>query len=182
VRKVGRRAGERRASPFPLGLDGDRRRIVSEDRNRKIETGFFNSLVYSMCRAISEAAGKDGAQKVLARSGELLLSEIRKGKALSRTNPEDALRGIADYLEDGGYVGKITVQGTGSNEYLIDMYDAPAHDSSQRLIAEGWAPSHVFTNTVFAALAEMGLHATLEHLDVSEPAHTRELWRLRKKT
>ncbi len=153
---------------------------VSQD-SRKIGTSFFNSLVYSVCRAISEAEGKDGAQKILARSGQLLLAEIRKAKTLAKTDPEAALRGIADYLEAGGYVGKITVQVTGPNEYLIDMYDAPAHDSSQRLIAEGWAPSHVFTNTVFAALAEMGLHATLEHLDVSEPAHTRELWRLRKK-
>jgi hypothetical protein len=159
----------------------DRRRIVSQGNNRKIATGFFNSLVYSMCRAISEASGKEGAQKVLARSGELLLSEIRKGKALPPTNVEETLRGIADYLEAGGYVGKITVQATGPNQYMIDMYDAPAHDSSQRLIAEGWAPSHVFTNTVFAALAEMDLDAQLVHLDVSEPAHTRELWKLSKR-
>lgn len=148
--------------------------------SKRIGTDFFNSLVYSICRAISEALGKEGAERVLARSGELLLSEIESGKTLDRGDVGKTLRDIADYLEVGGYVGKIDIEARGHLEYVIDMWDAPAHDSSQRLIAGGWAPSHVFTNTVFAALRTMGLNAELAHLDVSEPRHTRELWKLTK--
>jgi len=149
-------------------------------RSAAIQGTFFNSFVYAVCRALSEKCGKPEAEKVLARFGELLFAEITSQRAIDLDDPLATLRSIAEYLVSAGYMAKIDISEVDKLVYTIDMYGGPAHDSSQRLIAEGHAPSHVLTNTMFAALSAMGLRATLEHLDVSDPANTRERWQLAK--
>jgi len=147
-------------------------------RSAVVQGSFFNSFVYSVCRALSERCGKPEAEKILTRFGELLFGEIRAQRAIDLADPLATLRSIADYLVASGYMAKIDIAEVDKLVYTIDMFGGPAHDSSQRLIAEGHAPSHVLTNTMFAALSAMGLRATLEHLDVSDPANTRERWQL----
>jgi len=151
------------------------------EKTQVVQGTFFNSFVYSVCRAMSERHGKDEAARILNRFGELLLEEILKDRRLDMADPLATLRGIADYLVTSGYMEKIEIREAEDLVYLIEMYGGPAHDSSQRLIAEGHSPSHLLTNTMFAALDAMGLRAELEHLDVSDAANTTERWQLSKK-
>ncbi len=146
--------------------------------SKTVQGEFFNAFVYSICRAMSERCGKESAEMILNRFGELLFSEIQKKRALDLEDPLKALRGIAEYLVTSGYMAKIEIDEIEKYVYTIEMYGGPAHDSSQRLIAGGYAPSHVLTNTMFAALAAMRLRAELEHLDVSDSENTFERWQL----
>jgi hypothetical protein len=146
--------------------------------SKMVQGEFFNAFVYSVCRAMSEHCGTERAEKILNRFGELLFDEIMERRQLTLTDPLETLQSIAEYLVSSGYMAKIDINEIEKLVYTIEMFGGPAHDSSQRLIAGGYAPSHVLTNTMFAALARMGLQAELEHLDVSDSENTVERWQL----
>lgn len=51
---------------------------------------------------------------------------------------------------------KIEIQRKSETEAIVDMYGVSVLDSSIKLTSEGKEPSHIMTNTMFAALDELG--------------------------
>ncbi|MCS7138124.1 MAG: hypothetical protein NZ941_07135, partial [Candidatus Caldarchaeum sp.] len=64
----------------------------------------------------------------------------------------------------------------------VDMYGVSVLDSSVKLTDEDREPSHIMTNTMFAALDEMGYEAELIDLLFDKEAnHVREKWIIKPK-
>jgi hypothetical protein len=62
------------------------------------------------------------------------------------------------------------------------MYGVSVLESSVRLTQENKQPSHIMTNTMFAALEELGYDAELiDLLFETDKNHVREKWIIRKK-
>jgi hypothetical protein len=77
---------------------------------------------------------------------------------------------------------RIDIQRLSENEAIVDMYGVSVLESSVRLTQENKQPSHIMTNTMFAALEELGYDAELiDLLFETEKNHVREKWILRKK-
>ena len=148
-----------------------------------VDAKFFDVLNYCICDAVNKYLGKEEATKLFRTMGKLHYSELRKrGMVNQDPDPIKTLENIVDYLEKSGYMGKITVTKTGDNELVVDMYDVSVLDSSIRLVDEGKSPSHIMTNTMFAALEELGYDAEIYDLffDKNEN-HVREKWIVRRR-
>ena len=150
-----------------------------------IRTEFFDTINYCICSAINETVGSEMAQKIFRKMGKIHYREL-KNKGIITVEPGESpmqvLEKIARYLESSGYMERIEISHVGENEAIVDMYGVSVLESSIRLTDEGKEPSHIMTNTMFAALEDMGY--TIELIDLlfeREANHVREKWILKRK-
>ncbi|MCS7129735.1 MAG: hypothetical protein NZ919_03765, partial [Candidatus Caldarchaeum sp.] len=127
-----------------------------------VDEKFFDTLNYCICSAVNKAVGKQMAREVFRDVGRFHFKALRENGAvkLGKT-PLETLENIARYLEKSGYIKRIDIRKTGENEAIVDMYGVSVLDSSVKLTDEDREPSHIMTNTMFAALDEMGYEAEL---------------------
>jgi uncharacterized protein YcsI (UPF0317 family) len=146
-----------------------------------VSPDFFDFVNYNFCRAISEHVGREQAVKVFERAGEIGYTTL-KGQGAIRTDgqsPLDVLVQIVRFLEENGYMGRIELNRISETEMQVDMYGISVMDSSTRLTDQGYAPSHIMTNLMFAALKEFGMSVELTELEFEPEAdHVREHWKL----
>lgn len=143
-----------------------------------VDSKFFDIINYCMCDTVNKFLGKEEAAKLFRTMGKLHYSELKKrGLVKPDPDPLKTLENIIEYLEKSKYMGKITVKRVGENEMIVDMYDVSVFDSSIKLVDEGKSPSHIMTNTMFAALEEAGYEAEICDLffDKNEN-HVTEKW------
>jgi len=127
-----------------------------------VDPEFFDMLNYSICRAVNEALGKDGAESIFRKVGEINYGILKaKGEIKPSEDPLDTLEQIARYLERVGYMEKIEIKRVSDRELLLKMHGVSVLDSSVKLVDSGMAPSHYMTNLMFAALKEYGVEAEL---------------------
>jgi len=87
----------------------------------KIDPHYFDLQIYAIYRALWERWG-DEAWHVVWRSGEVLFDEIEPTLGLTPDDtPFTAMRRLADYLRQVGYVEDITVRQTGEGELEYEM-------------------------------------------------------------
>lgn len=144
---------------------------------------FLDTLNYALCDAIHSVLG-DKAVEVFRLAGRRLYVELKeKGVVSPSSRPLDILQSIARYLEASGYVNRIVLQRVNDEEVIVEMFGVSVLRSSDRLVREKKQPSHIMTNTMFAALAELGYsaHITDLLLDV-EGNHVVEKWSLKSAT
>lgn len=149
-----------------------------------IDENFFDTLNYCICSAVNKFVGREKAVEVFREVGRFHFKALReKGAVKVGSTPLETLESVARYLEKSGYMNKIVIQRTGENEAVVDMYGVSVLDSSVRLTDENKAPSHIMTNTMFAALDEMGYEAEMiDLLFDKEGNHVREKWVIKKRS
>jgi hypothetical protein len=118
----------------------------------KIDTHYFDLQIYAIYRAVWERWG-DEAWNVVWRSGEVLFDEIEPTLGLTPDDtPFSAMRRLADYLRQAGYVDDIAIRQTGEDELEYEMLNPVILPGAKRLIAEGAVPAHISTTLMFALL------------------------------
>ena len=149
-----------------------------------VKDEFFDIINYCICSAVTETVGVEEARKIFRRMGRIHYEELkRRGivRAEPSMSPMDLLESIARYLESSGYVEKIAIRRIGEEEAIVDMYGVSVLESSVRLVDEGKEPSHIMTNTMSAALEDMGYSIRLVDLLFDREAnHVREKWILKR--
>jgi hypothetical protein len=128
----------------------------------KIDPHYFDLQIYAIYRAIWERWGEE-AWHVVWCSGEVLFDEIEPTLGLTTDDtPFDAMRCLADYLRQVGYVDDISVRQTGEYELEYEMLNPVILAGAKRLIAEGAVPAHISTTLMFALLRKrFGLKAEM---------------------
>ncbi len=140
---------------------------------------FFDLVNLALCTAINRICGKKRAEEVFREAGEVIFSLIRED--VIAEDPIATLKNIARYLERSGYMERIEIKEM-ENGLQLDMYGVSVLKSSNMLVKSGMAPSHIMTNTMFAALREAGIKAELKELEIDvEKGHVREMWVVRRK-
>lgn len=126
----------------------------------KIDPHYFDLQIYAIYRAIWERWG-DEAWQVVWRSGEVLFNEIEPTLGLAPDDtPFSAMRRLADYLRDVGYVDDIAVRQISEDELEYEMLSPAILRGAKRLLAEGAVPAHISTTLMFALLRKrFGLKA-----------------------
>lgn len=151
-----------------------------------VKAEFFDTINYCICSAINEVVGPETARKIFREMGKIHYEELKKKGVIEikpGEHPMKVLEKIARYLEASGYMERIEITQTSEDEAVVDMYGVSVLDSSVRLTDEGKEPSHIMTNTMFAALEEMGY--TIELVDLlfdREMNHVKEKWILKRKS
>lgn len=154
------------------------------DTNLKgsVTVDFFDFINYNVCRAVSEHVGREEAEKIYQRAGEIGYAELKK-RGLIKTDgvgPVNVLIQIVRFLEGSGYMGRIEANRVSDTEMVVDMYQVSVLDSSTRLRDENYAPSHFMTNLMFAALKDFDMSAELDELVLEgDVDHVRERWFLK---
>jgi len=138
-----------------------------------IKPEFFDTINYSICKAVNERLGED-AKDFFKRVGECHLDE-----AVARGFFTDTLIRLAKYLESTGYMDKIIINKLSETEAIVEMHGVTVTHSSAKLLQEGKHPSHFMTNIMFAALKRLGIQADLRDMeyDVNE-ARFKEYWKI----
>ncbi len=147
-----------------------------------IDPRFFDLINYALCEAVNQFLGPSKALEFFRYVGQAHYRELKKSGLIKPVgDPLDLLEGIARYLEKAGYMERIEIRRVSEGEAVVDMYGVSVLDSSVRLTQEKKQPSHIMTNTMFAALDELGYSAELIDL-MFEPDknHVREKWIIKK--
>jgi hypothetical protein len=128
----------------------------------KMDLHYFDLQIYAIYRAIWERWGAE-AWHVVWRSGQVLFDEIEPTLGLTPDDtPFSAMRRLADYLRQVGYVEDIAVRQTGEDELEYEMLNPVILPGARRLIAEGAVPAHISTTLMFALLRKrFGLKAEM---------------------
>jgi hypothetical protein len=146
-----------------------------------VNPDFFDFVNYNFCRAISEHVGREQAAQVFERAGEIGYATL-KAQGVIQTEGQsalDVLVQIVRFLETNGYMGRIELDRISETEMQVDMYQVSVMDSSVQLTDQGYSPSHIMTNLMFAALKEFGMSVQLAELGFEPEAdHVREHWKL----
>jgi hypothetical protein len=95
--------------------------------------------------------GKERAEEVFRETEEVMFSLIKSN--VVGDDPITTLKNIARYIERSGYMERIEIKETEEGLQLDSMESL----FSDRLVRFGMAPSHMMTNTMFAALREAGI-------------------------
>ncbi len=153
--------------------------------DKKIEPEFLDLVNYGVCSALSTLHGSEAAEMVFRLAGKFNYRELKRKGIVDSSSPIDALRSVASYLENSGYMNKIDLTEVTENEVIVDMYGVSVVESSKRLVDEEKSPSHYMTNMMFAALKDLfQIQAEITHLDIEIPEeetdHVREKWILKK--
>jgi hypothetical protein len=146
-----------------------------------IKPNFFDTINYSICQAVNELLGEE-SKDFFKRVGECHLEEALE-RGLLKINPDekplDVLIKIAKYLESTGYMKKISINKLSEKEAIIEMRGVSVTESSAKLLRENKHPSHIMTNTMFAALKRLGVQADLRDMDYNvEEARFKEYWKI----
>lgn len=143
-----------------------------------MDPNFFDMVNLAFCTAINSICGKEKAEKIFERAGEIIFSLIKED--VMGENPIATLKNIARYLERSGYMERIEIKEM-ENELQLDMYGVSVLRSSDKLVKSNMTPSHIMTNTMFAALRDAGIKAELMELEIEvEKGHVKEIWILKR--
>lgn len=136
-----------------------------------------------MCDNLSRLLGKDKAEKFFREVGKTHYEELKKqGLIKVDKDPLKTLESIVDYLQSSGYMRKIVISKLSESEVVVDMFGVSVLDSSMRLTDEGKAPSHIMTNTMFAALEDLGHDVDIIDLAFDKGSnHVREKWVIKRR-
>lgn len=146
-----------------------------------VNPDFFDFVNYNFCRAISERVGREAAVQVFERAGEIGYTALKQQGVIQTEGQSalDVLVQIVRFLEDNGYMQRIELNRISGTEMEVNMYGISVMDSSVHLTDQGYSPSHIMTNLMFAALKEFGMSAELNELEFEPDAdHVREHWSL----
>jgi|Deesub1362B_J571_1020462.scaffolds.fasta_scaffold00673_8 hypothetical protein len=148
---------------------------------KEINKDFFNLEIYSIYRAIGELWNKE-AWRVVWRAGEILFLELNKKLKLRGKPIEEVLKSLANYLENIGYVDKIEVSFIKKDEIEYKMKNPSIEEVAFRLIKEGFAPPHISTALLIAALDKLfGLKIEIIGNPVQKNDWVIEKWKLKRK-
>jgi hypothetical protein len=117
----------------------------------EISEDFFDLELYAIYKSIHELVGGD-SWKVVWRSGEIMIAELRERLHLDQKTPFETMRLLGKYLEEAGYLDKLEVKETGPDQLEYVMSNPVITRGAQRLLKEGAAPPHISTSLMFAAL------------------------------
>jgi hypothetical protein len=152
---------------------------------KQIKPEFLDFFNYGVCKALSERYGKEAAADIFRRAGEIEFENLKKIVEFKGREPYDVLRTVGKFLEDMGYMAKISLTKVEENEVIIEMSGVSVIASSIRLTQEGASPSHIMTNLMFAALKDLcNVRADITDLTLEQPSaesgYAREKWVLKK--
>jgi hypothetical protein len=151
---------------------------------KQIKPEFLDFFNYGICKALSERCGKEAAADIFRRVGEIEFENLKIVELKGR-EPYDVLRAVGKFLEEMGYMAKISLTKVEENEVIIEMSGVSVIASSIRLTQEGSSPSHIMTNLMFAALKALcNVRADIIDLTLEQPSaesgYAREKWVLKK--
>ncbi len=146
-----------------------------------VKPEFFDLELYSVYKAVNEVLGEK-TWDIVWRAGEILLDIISKDLGLDDVDdPFEALKRVAEWLKEMGYINDIEVRKTGVDTVEYVMSDPIITPGAKKLIEEGMVPPHVSTSLMFATLKRYGYRAEM----VGDPVflddgRVIEKWRLIK--
>ncbi len=146
-----------------------------------VKPEFFDLELYSVYKAVNEVLGEK-TWDIVWRAGEILLDLISKDLGLDDVDdPFEALKRVAAWLKEMGYISDIEVRKTGVDTVEYVMSDPIITPGAKKLIEEGMVPPHVSTSLMFATLKRYGYKAEM----VGDPVflddgRVIEKWRLIK--
>jgi len=154
-------------------------------RVKMVRPEFLDFVNYNICKAYSEAHGKDAAEAFFRRVGEVGFQELKRRVGFPSSDPYEVLKTVGGFLERMGYMSKIQLTKVEENEVVIEMFGVSVIKSSIRLVEGGDSPSHFMTNLMFAALKEVsGVRADIIDLTLEQPSaetgYAKEKWVLKK--
>lgn len=149
--------------------------------NSCVKPRFFDLELYSVYKAVNEVLGEK-TWDIVWRAGEILLDLISDELRLNEVeDPLEALRRVAEWLKDMGYISDIEVRRTGEDTVEYVMSDPIITPGAKKLIEEDMVPPHVSTSLMFATLKRYGYGAEMIGDPVFlEDGRVIEKWRLIK--
>jgi len=152
---------------------------------RQIKPEFLDFVNYGVCKALSDRYDKEAAVEVFRRAGEIGFENLKKVVEFKSREPYQVLKTVGNFLEEMGYMAKISLTKVEENEIIIEMSGVSVIASSIRLTQEGASPSHIMTNLMFAALKNLcNVRADIIDLTLEQPSaesgYAREKWVLKK--
>ncbi len=149
--------------------------------NSCVKPRFFDLELYSVYKAVNEVLGEK-TWDIVWKAGEILLDLISDELRLNEVeDPLEALRRVAEWLKDMGYISDIEVRRTGEDTVEYVMSDPIITPGAKKLIEEDMVPPHVSTSLMFATLKRYGYGAEMIGDTVFlEDGRVIEKWRLIK--
>ena len=146
-----------------------------------VKPEFFDLELYSVYKAVNEVLGEK-TWDIVWRAGEILLDLISEDLGLDNVDdPFEALKRVAEWLKEMGYISDIEVRKTGEDTVEYIMSDPIITPGAKKLIEEGMVPPHVSTSLMFATLKRYGYKAEMVGDPVFlEDGRVIERWRLIK--
>ena len=146
-----------------------------------VKPEFFDLELYSVYKAVNEVLGEK-TWDIVWRAGEILLDLISEDLGLDNVDdPFEALKRVAEWLKEMGYISDIEVMKTGEDTVEYIMSDPIITPGAKKLIEEGMVPPHVSTSLMFATLKRYGYKAEMVGDPVFlEDGRVIERWRLIK--
>ena len=126
-----------------------------------VDPDFFDLEIYAIYYAVYDLLGED-TWKVVWKAGEIVYEEIKsKIGADKAKEPFEALKRLADWLKDVGYIEDIEVRKVSEDEVEYVMLNPIIGPGAKRLVEAGRVPAHISTALMFAALKEFGMKAEM---------------------
>jgi hypothetical protein len=124
-------------------------------------TRIFDLTVYAIYYAIYDLL-KEDKWKVIWKAGEVLYNEIKgRIKTVKVKKPFEALRRLAKWLKNIGYIEDIEVHKVAEDEVECVMLNPIISPGAKRLIDRGRVPAHISTALMFAVLKQFNMKAEI---------------------
>lgn len=126
-----------------------------------VKPEFVDLIIYGVYYAAYDLLGEE-TWKIVWKAGEVVYSEVKDKLGItSETEPFEALKRIAGWLKDMGYVEYIEVKRINEDEIEYVMKDPIITPGAKKLIKQGRVPAHISTSLMFAVLKKYNMKAEM---------------------
>ncbi|MCS7365185.1 MAG: hypothetical protein NDF54_07105 [archaeon GB-1867-035] len=126
-----------------------------------VKPEFVDLIMYGVYYAAYDLLG-ERTWEIVWKAGEVVFNEVKDRLGItSETPPFEALRRMADWLKDMGYVEYIEVNRISEDEIEYVMKDPIITPGAKKLIQQGRVPAHISTALMFAILKQYNMKAEM---------------------
>ena len=134
---------------------------MNKERKVCVDPEFFDLEIYAIYHAIYDYL-KEDTWNIVWRVGEIVYNEIKeKIGTANETDPFIALKKLAKWLKDVGYIEELEVKKISEDEIEYVMLNPIITPGAKRLINEGRVPAHISTSLMFALLKQFNMKAEM---------------------
>jgi hypothetical protein len=185
--KLGLKVGMKMRITSPHGVQMNnpldcQNQTVGASKKICVDPEFVDLTIYAIYYAIYDLL-KEDTWKIVWKAGEVLYNEIKeKIKTVEVKEPFEALRRLAKWLKDVGYIEDIEVHKVAEDEVEYVMLNPIISPGAKRLIDQGRVPAHISTALMFAVLKQFNMKAEMVGTPKFLPdGRVVERWKLIKK-
>ncbi|MCS7374916.1 MAG: hypothetical protein NDF56_08050 [archaeon GB-1845-036] len=126
-----------------------------------VKPEFVDLIMYGVYYAAYDLL-KEKTWKIVWKAGEVVFNEIKDKLGITGgIDLFEALRRMADWLREMGYVEYIEVKRISEDEFEYIMKNPIITPGAKRLVEQGKVPAHISTALMFAILKQYNMKAEM---------------------